>query len=173
MCIRDRSENSSKSKLGSGLGGFRHRFPSAIMECAKSYRGIPARCVITAFRKSSSCLLYTSWGAVTSLFAALGTNLLLCSLEHRRLDYWSPRIFALAFTAGIVSLVVISLLTTPEPQSDVELFFARLQTPSDASPVDAMSQPPDGEHDIRWQGLSREPSRDHAESCLLYTSRCV
>jgi len=103
------------------------------------------------------------WGAVTSLLAALSTNLLLCSLEHRRLDYWSPRIFTLAFTAGIVSLVVISLLTTPEPQSEVEMFFARLQTPSDASPVDAMSQPPDGEHDIRWQGLSREPSRDHAE----------
>jgi hypothetical protein len=96
------------------------------------------------------------WGAVTSLFAALGTNLLLCSLEHRRLDYWSPRIFALAFTAGIVSLVVISLLTSPEPQSDIDLFFARLQTPSD-------SAPPDGEEDKRWQGLSREPSRDDAE----------
>jgi Na+/proline symporter len=45
------------------------------------------------------------WGAVASLLAGLGTNFLLCTAQHQRLDYWSPNIFAVS--------------------------LARLQTPSD------------------------------------------
>jgi Na+/proline symporter len=107
------------------------------------------------------------WGAVSSVFTALGTNFLLCHLAHRRLDYWSPNIFFSAFVAGILALIVVSLLTPPEPKPALELFFARLQTPSDYAPAEAEDESPTAEipdkDDIEWQGLTREPKRDYAE----------
>jgi Na+/proline symporter len=71
------------------------------------------------------------WGALSSLVAAMGTNFLLYHLHHERLDHWDPDVFLTALAAGIVALVVMSLLTPLEPQAALEFFFGRLQTPSD------------------------------------------
>lgn len=106
------------------------------------------------------------WGAVASLCAALGTNFLLCHLEKQRFDYWSPAIFSAAFVAGILSLIVVSLLTPPEPQGYMNFFFARLQTPSDLPPSEVQARfsaqiasPDAGGGDV----LARELKREDAE----------
>jgi Na+/proline symporter len=71
------------------------------------------------------------WGALASLLASLVTNFLLYYLTGRRLDHWDPNVFLAALIVGIVSLVVVSLLTVPEPAARMESFFGRLQTSSD------------------------------------------
>jgi Na+/proline symporter len=71
------------------------------------------------------------WGAASSLFVALLTNFFLYHSRHERLDYWDPNIFLAALTAGLVSLVVVSMLTPPEPQPRLAWFFTQLETPSD------------------------------------------
>ena len=71
------------------------------------------------------------WGALASLLSALATNFLLYYLAGQRLDRWDPNVFLAALSAGIVALVVISLLTDPEPAERTESFFHRLQTSSD------------------------------------------
>jgi Na+/proline symporter len=107
------------------------------------------------------------WGAVASLVVSLGTNLLLCHLEKQRFDYWSPNIFFIALTAGILALIIFSLLTPPEPRAAVSMFFARLQTPSDLSPAETRSESSSAEGRNRdrvdWKDLSEEPRREHAE----------
>jgi hypothetical protein len=107
------------------------------------------------------------WGAVASLVVSLGTNFLLCHLEKQRFDYWSPNIFFIAFTAGILALIIFSLLTPPEPRAAVSMFFARLQTPSDLSPAAIQSESSSAEDRNRdrvdWKCLSEEPRREHAE----------
>jgi hypothetical protein len=69
--------------------------------------------------------------------------------QHQRLDYWSPNIFSISLASGIAALVVVSLLTPPEPETAVNTFFARLQTPSDL-PADETT-------------LSTKPTREYAE----------
>ena len=71
------------------------------------------------------------WGALASLLTALSTNFLLYYLAGQRLDQWDPNVFGAALSAGIVALVVFSLLTDPEPAARTESFFNRLQTSSD------------------------------------------
>ncbi len=72
------------------------------------------------------------WGALASIVVALGTNFALYHQRGQRLDHWEPDVFFCALLAGTVSLVVVSLLTRPEPTAASALFFRRLQTPSDA-----------------------------------------
>jgi Na+/proline symporter len=72
------------------------------------------------------------WGALASLVAALVTNFWLYHVAGQRLDRWDPNVFLAALTAGIVALVVVSLLTGPESQARIASFFDRLQTSSDA-----------------------------------------
>jgi hypothetical protein len=72
------------------------------------------------------------WGALTSLVVALGTNFGLYWLRGDRLDHWNATVFFVALMAGIVSLLVVSLLTAPEPEPATTSFMARLQTPSNA-----------------------------------------
>jgi Na+/proline symporter len=79
------------------------------------------------------------WGALASLVCALGTNFLLYYLAGQRLDRWDPNVFLAALVAGIVALVVVSLLTSPEPADRVVPFFERLQTSSDPPSADAAS----------------------------------
>ena len=71
------------------------------------------------------------WGALASLVSSLATNFLLYYWTGQRLDYWDPNVFLAALLVGIAALVVVSLLTSPEPAEQSESFFARLQTPSD------------------------------------------
>src|SRR4029077_9485252 len=65
------------------------------------------------------------WGALASLLSALATNFLLYYLAGERLDRWDPNVFLAALVAGIVALVVVSLLTRPEPPQRIASFFDR------------------------------------------------
>ncbi len=55
------------------------------------------------------------WGALASLLSALATNFLLYYLTGQRLDHWDANVFLAALVVGIAALVVVSLLTRPEP----------------------------------------------------------
>jgi Na+/proline symporter len=74
------------------------------------------------------------WGAFASLLASVTTNFLLYYATGQRLDYWDPNVFLASLVIGILALIVISLLTAPEPASRIEDFFERLQTSSDGEP---------------------------------------
>jgi hypothetical protein len=80
------------------------------------------------------------WGAASSIFAALLTNFYLYHSRNERLDYWDPNIFLAALAAGLVSLVIVSLLTSPEPKTRLAWFFTQLQTPSDFGAEEAGGQ---------------------------------
>ena len=71
------------------------------------------------------------WGALASLLTALAVNFLLYYLAGERLDRWDPNVFLAALLAGIGALVIVSLLTSPEPAERTESFFERLHTSSD------------------------------------------
>src|SRR5262245_43574290 len=71
------------------------------------------------------------WGALASLLCALAVNFLLYYLAGERLDRWDPNVFLAALCAGIAALVVVSLLTNPEPRERTDSFFDRLHTSSD------------------------------------------
>jgi Na+/proline symporter len=73
------------------------------------------------------------WGALASLLSALAANFLLYYLTGQRLDHWDPNVFLAALVVGSVALVVVSLVTAPEPADRLDAFFDRLQTPSDAT----------------------------------------
>jgi Na+/proline symporter len=77
------------------------------------------------------------WGALASVLSALATNFWLYYLAGERLDRWDPNVFLAALTAGVVALVVVSLLTRPEPPAQVKSFFDRMQTSSDTHPLAA------------------------------------
>jgi len=70
------------------------------------------------------------WGALASLVTALITNFTLYSLRGQRLDHWDANVFLMALVSGILALVVVSLITPPEPEKKMNSFFGRLQTPS-------------------------------------------
>jgi Na+/proline symporter len=71
------------------------------------------------------------WGALASLVAAFVTNFALYSITGQRLDYWDPNVFLAALLAGVGALVVVSLITPPEPTGKLGSFFQRLNTSSD------------------------------------------
>jgi len=71
------------------------------------------------------------WGAISSIVAASGTNFVLYYVRGERLDHWDPTVFVFALLAGVATLVVVSLLTPPEPAPAINTFFDKLQTPSD------------------------------------------
>ena len=71
------------------------------------------------------------WGALASLLAALTTNFVLYRLKGQRLDYWDANVFLAALLAGIAGLVIVSLLTSPEPADAIGSLFSRLETSSD------------------------------------------
>jgi Na+/proline symporter len=73
------------------------------------------------------------WGALASLLSALATNFVLYAITGQRLDHWDANVFLAALVVGIVALVVVSLMTAPEPAAKMESFFTRLQTSSDGA----------------------------------------
>jgi Na+/proline symporter len=79
------------------------------------------------------------WGALASLLAAFVTNFALYSITGQRLDYWDPNVFLAALLAGVGALVVVSLLTPPEPADKLGSFFQRLNTSSDGDNTSAGS----------------------------------
>lgn len=82
------------------------------------------------------------WGALASLLSALATNFLLYWLTGQRLDHWDPNVFLAALLVGIAALVVVSLLTQPEPAAEMGSFFERLRTNSDdTGPAAGATQP--------------------------------
>jgi Na+/proline symporter len=70
------------------------------------------------------------WGALASIVAAFTANFIGYSLLGERLDHWDPNVFLAALATGVVTLVVVSLLTPPEPEEATAEFFGRLDTPS-------------------------------------------
>jgi Na+/proline symporter len=71
------------------------------------------------------------WGALASLVGALLTNFFLYDLTNQRLDHWDPNVFLAALVVGIAALVVVSLLTAPEPAGAMDELSARLDTSTD------------------------------------------
>jgi Na+/proline symporter len=108
------------------------------------------------------------WGAASSLFVSLGTNFSLYHWKQQRLDYWNPNIFFCSLTVGVLTLIVVSLLTPPEKESFVAPFFAKLQTPSDhAFATSNGPDPQTAEHDedTDWtRGVAPETTRWAAEN---------
>ena len=56
-------------------------------------------------------------------------------MTGQRLDYWDANVFLAALLAGIAALVVVSLLTPPEPSPQMDELFERLETSSDDGAV--------------------------------------
>jgi Na+/proline symporter len=71
------------------------------------------------------------WGALASLVVALVTNFALYAMTGQRLDYWDANVFLAALAAGTIALVVVSVMTKPEPVPQIESFMERLATSSD------------------------------------------
>jgi Na+/proline symporter len=76
-------------------------------------------------------------GALASLLASLATNFTLYAATGQRLDHWDPNVFLASLGIGTIALIVVSLLTQPEPQSRIHDLFERLQTSSDTPAVSA------------------------------------
>jgi Na+/proline symporter len=71
------------------------------------------------------------WGALASLVVSLAVNFTLYQVTRQRLDHWDPNVFLAALAAGIAALIVVSLLTPPEPSAVLNPFYERLETSSD------------------------------------------
>ena len=71
------------------------------------------------------------WGALASLVCALAANFILYLQTGQRFDHWDANVFLVALLTGIAALVIVSLLTPPEPDTSVVPFFDRLRTSSD------------------------------------------
>jgi Na+/proline symporter len=71
------------------------------------------------------------WGALASPISAFATNFIVYHLRGERLDHWNPTVFCAAFVAGVAALIIVSLLTKPEPAAATAAFFTRLDTPTE------------------------------------------
>jgi Na+/proline symporter len=82
------------------------------------------------------------WGALASLITALAANFVLYAVTGQRLDHWDANVFLAALLSGIAALVVVSLLTAPEPDRAMTSFFERMDTSSDdTGPAAGTHQP--------------------------------
>ncbi len=84
----------------------------------------------------------TRWGAISSIIVAMAANFSLYHFRNQRLDYWDPNVFLGALVSGVVTFIVVSLLTPREPASSLESFYLRLQTPSDGTVEEGHLAPP-------------------------------
>ncbi len=81
------------------------------------------------------------WGALASLVVSASVNFGLYALRHERLDRWDPSVFSAALLTGIAALVLVSLVTRPEPSAALQVFFGNLQSPSDSLDDSLPNQP--------------------------------
>lgn len=116
------------------------------------------------------------WGAIASIVVSLATNFYLYSFEGKRLDFWDPNIFLASLAAGVLSLVVVSLLTRREPAASIDAFFSRLDTPSDLSasvraavPVSA-GRPSTGEEQLLEQIPGLEMGRERLDDIRKWSA---
>jgi len=79
------------------------------------------------------------WGALAGTVAAMAANFALYATMGQRFDHWDPNVFLAALSAGVVSLIAVSLLTAPEPAPQARNFFRRLETPSQYEVSDSES----------------------------------
>jgi Na+/proline symporter len=112
------------------------------------------------------------WGALASLLTSLVTNFLLYYVTGQRLDHWDPNVFLASLVLGSVALVVVSLLTSPEPQARIDDFFERLQTPSDA-PSPVVSQPASGGQGLPSPSMASSDRRPLLLVNLLHLRRAA
>jgi len=82
------------------------------------------------------------WGALASLLTALIVNFVLYAVTGQRLDHWDANVFLAALLAGVAALVVVSLVTQPEPAGAIGSFFDRLDTSSDDTGAEAGAYKP-------------------------------
>jgi Na+/proline symporter len=82
------------------------------------------------------------WGALASMLTALAVNFALYAATGQRLDHWDANVFLAALASGTAALVVVSLLTRPEPSGAIGSFFERLETSSDETGPDAGAHKP-------------------------------
>lgn len=80
------------------------------------------------------------WGAAASIAAALAVNFAGYIFAHQRLDSWDPVIFSEALAAGVVALVVVSLLTPADTTAEQSGFFLNLETPGEAPASEAAGE---------------------------------
>ena len=85
------------------------------------------------------------WGALASMVMAAAVNFTLYAVRNQRFDQWNPDVFAAALSAGIATLVVVSLLTRREPEPALRVFFGNLQTPAEF-PVIPIAGPANAPH---------------------------
>jgi len=85
-------------------------------------------------------------GAVASLVVSLAVNFTLYAWHGQRLDHWDPNVFLAALLSGFGALVIVSLLTSPEPQEKLRKFFARLHVPAEGH----VNQEVDEEKEQKW-----------------------
>lgn len=81
------------------------------------------------------------WGAVGSILVASLTNIAGHAVRGNRFDHWDPQVFLTALGAGVLALVILSLLTRPEDEARLGVFFKQLQTSTDAEDQKAVGNP--------------------------------
>jgi Na+/proline symporter len=109
------------------------------------------------------------WGAVSSLLAAFATNFIVYRMRGERFDHWDPNVFLAALGAGVLALVVVSLLTKPEPEREMESFFTRLQTPTElpGHPEDPLGADGRGEKRVDADEIGRAAAEAGQQSLLV------
>lgn len=81
------------------------------------------------------------WGALAGMIVAAAVNFVLYWIGHRRLDSWDPVVFSIALGAGIITTIIVSLSTPPEPKSLTRAFFTRVNTPSMGQDSEFLPEP--------------------------------
>ncbi len=71
------------------------------------------------------------WGALSSIIVAFAVNFALYARSGQRLDNWDPDVFLYALLAGYAALVIVSLITAPEPAEKIRDLFARFDVSTD------------------------------------------
>jgi Na+/proline symporter len=101
------------------------------------------------------------WGALASIIAAYTVNFAMYHYLGRRFDHWDPTVFLWALGAGIVALVIFSLLTPAEPKAMVQDIFNRIEISTDVSEAFINHKKSLGEaHEL--EGLSESKLRELA-----------